>query len=484
MNPPKRSAELMTSFLGDCELTLRRPINYEPPMYLFPELLPRVPEGTPPLSVSDAIADAIDVEASSLDIAALCNIPQIELREGTGDLQRGDANEASSASNSVELSDMHIIASLLASNRLQIAGLTADMLKSGGFSSRSIVEKLRTLIERARLSSIEAKAIMSPTFLNLLNWRSLTENESRYLSNRRKREPESELPDRRVRPRQELVEETEIALLQPSNDPWSSDVDLTPGVFVAAGERDVERRNEALVALSNVLSSSWRSLRSIGIQTDRFVPGSINETSPYADPLKIPGGTMDVEQDLGWKPQEGEEDSKSNWLLRVTSSITSSTKVFPMKNGIMNFGRNAGVTSAVYGSVTNVHVGLSSFTAHPEFISPHHFSLMLLPAQSTCPDDNLGTATQQREGSIEESGDGGTRCLWLMNYGRNGTRVIGKQWTLGDMVRLDIGDVLQPTDDIRITITASSQNGEEESVEVGNVAEVVVKKEPNRTLEE
>ncbi|KAH9601797.1 hypothetical protein LSM04_007754 [Trypanosoma melophagium] len=481
MHSPERSAESMTPFLGNCELALQRSTVYEPPMYLFQELLPGVPEGTAPFSVSDGIADIVDVDASSMDIAALCKIPQRELRENTEDSKQGDANEASSASHSVEMSDMQVLASLLASNRLQIAGLTADMLQSGGFSLGSMVEKLRTLIDCAKLNSSEAKAIMSPTFLNLVSWRFLTESESRYVPNRRKRETLTETPDRRVRQRQELVEETELALIQPSNDPWD-DKDLTPGVFIAAGEVDVECKNEAIVALSNVFSSSWRSLRSTGIQTDRFLPGSINETSPYADPMKLPGATMDVEQDLGWKPEE-EDDSKNNWLLHVTSSITSSTKVFPMKSGFMNFGRNAGVTSAVYGGVTNVHVGLASFTAHPEFISPHHFSLALLRAELKCPDNDLGTTTQQGEGSTEESGDG-TRCLWLMNYGRNGTRVVEKQWTLGDMVKLDIGDVLQPTDDIRITITASSQKDGEEAVEVGRIAEVVVKKEPKRTLEE
>ncbi|ESL08383.1 hypothetical protein TRSC58_03914 [Trypanosoma rangeli SC58] len=451
--------ELLTPLVGDCELVLQRSTSYEPPMYLYPELLPKVPEGTAPFSVGDAVSDAVDVEASSLNIAELFHLSPVGSNEEMGGSQVGDADGTAPAT-PVSPAPMTTLAALLAADRLQVAGLSAEMLQRGKFSSGSIIEELMKLKDRAQLNDTEAKALMSNHFINVLAWRTLIEVNNRALA-AVKREPTPEWRCSRVRPREEATEELDIGAQQPSDDPWSTNIDLKPGVFVAAAEQNVEKRIELIDTLSALYRRPWRTLQSRGIQTERFTPGSINETAPYVDPIKLPAAMLDPEKDLGWKPSAVEEVSASCWELRLSSSSTTASEVIPLRGRFMHFGRNAGVTSAAHGTVTNVHVGLSAYTNHPEFISPHHFSLALLSAEAARNSGEAGAAVKHEVDGNRENGTEG-HSLWLMNYGRNGVRVVGKQWTLGGMVRLEPGYILQPTDDIQILVGGGGGNTTEE----------------------
>ncbi|ESS67846.1 hypothetical protein TCDM_03339 [Trypanosoma cruzi Dm28c] len=461
MDGSRFGTESLTPLVGDCELVLQRSTSYEPPMYLFPELLPKVPEDTAPFSVSDAVSGAVDVEASSLNIAELFHLPQMEQRDDTGGSQDGDADGTTPATNPASAAPMTTLASLLAADRLQVAGLSAEMLQRGKFSSGSIIEELIKLKDRAELNDNEAKAIMSNHFINVLAWRTLIEANNKALSDVK---GENTLHGCRsfARPREAETAEVDIGALRPSDDPWGTHVDLQPGVFVSAAEQNVEKRIELIETLSALYRRPWQTLQSRGIQTEKFKPGSINETAPHVDPIKLPAAMLDPEEDLGWKQSAVEDASNNHWELRVTSSSTAASELIPVRGRFMHFGRSAGVTSAAHGTVTNVHVGLSAFTNHPEFLSPHHFSLAVLSAKPPWSASDAGAAVKHEVDGNGENGDEG-QFIWLMNYGRNGVRVIGKQWALGDMVRLDPGDVLQPTDDIRIVIGGCAQKTEGES---------------------
>ncbi|KEG10916.1 hypothetical protein DQ04_03151010 [Trypanosoma grayi] len=479
MDAPQRSVESLTPLVGDCEVVLQRPVSYEPPMYLFPELLPKVPEGTAPISVSDAVADAVDVEASSLNIAELFRLPSMEF--GAGGPRRSEADVASPTGDTPTPTPVTSLASLLASNRLQAAGISAEVLQRGRFSSGAIVEELLKLKDLAELNENEASALMSNHFINLLAWLRLVDINSQRPCGAGK-EPSPALPQQNEESRQaKETQDAEVATLQPSSDPWSHEIDQHPGVFVAAAERNVERRVELLETLRVLYGRSWRTLQSQGVQTERFAPGAINETSPYVDPVKLPGAMLDPREDLGWSPRTTEMGAGSRWVLRVTSSCTTASEVIPLHGRFTNFGRSAGTTSAAHGHVAHIHFGLSAFTAHPEFLSPHHFSLAFLPVNFTFSGQKSGAAAQHKEGGAQENGKG-EECLWLINYGRNGTLVVGKKWALGKVVKVGVGDVLQPTDDVRIVISTPLEQPEDGEEKVVKVTEV--KQEPVTAMEE
>ncbi|KAH8614258.1 hypothetical protein ERJ75_000775100 [Trypanosoma vivax] len=466
MDAAQPTTEPMTTVVGNCELAFLQPITYEPPMYLFPELLPKVPEGTAPLSVGDAVADGVDVAASSLDVAELFRLPLEELREIRDEI---------SATNKQELPPtVTTLASLLASNRLQSIGLSAELLQRHKFSSGAIIAELIKLKNRARLNDEEAQAIMSNHFINLLAWRAAMEINSKALPGKRGREDvedaggdgevgghastaDSQTKCKFSCPRDDGT--NDLDALKPSSDPWSADVDLHPGVFVAAGEQGVEKRIEYIDTLSKLFRRPWRKLESKGVQTDRFNPGVINETAPFADPTKLSGAWVDGAAELGWCSRSSTSGSLGcHWVLEVFSHSTASPKTFPICNRLMHFGRDTGVVSGVASSVANIHVGLGSFTGHPEFISPHHFTIAVLSNRSA---ESLGEGSEavgKMDAELGEGRESGS-CLWLINYGRNGTRVKGKQWVLGNMARLECGDIIQPTDDILIHVRAASDAG-------------------------
>ncbi|RNC30109.1 hypothetical protein TcCL_Unassigned07380, partial [Trypanosoma cruzi] len=184
-------------------------------------------------------------------------------------------------------------------------------------------------------------------------------------------------------------------------------------------EQNVEKRIELIETLSALYRRPWQTLQSRGIQTEKFTPGSINETAPHVDPIKLPAAMLDPEEDLGWKQSAVEDASNNRWELRVTSSSTATSELIPVRGRFMHFGRSAGVTSAAHGTVTNVHVGLSAFTNHPEFLSPHHFSLAVLSAKPPWSASDAGAAVKHEVDGNGENGDEG-QFIWLMNYGRNG----------------------------------------------------------------
>lgn len=506
MSAPQPLSESFTHLVGDCELVFKHPVSYEPPLYLFPELLGKVPEGTAPVAVGDAVSDALVVESSFLNIAELFHLPSEDLRKGVGSAKRGAAaGDITPPQDEAEKTGPKVtLASLLASNRLQSIGLTAEVLQRGKFSSGAVIDELLKLKQRVGLNDDEAKVIMSNHFINLLAWSTAVEINSHQLPAKRGRESDN---NGDAYEREEIVAgcnekkrdrpcgddgagEIDIQTLQPSEDPWSNDVDIHPGTFVAAAEKDVEKRVELIENLTKLYRRPWRTLQSKGIQTDRLVPGVINETAPYVDLMKLPGAYLDGVRELGWKPAvHSNSEERCPWILQVTSTSVSDSQTIPVRGRVMHFGRTAGVVSSVSNGITNIHVGLVSLTQHPEFVSPHHFSLFLLPNKSSS--SGTGEDSKRREdgGTEVQENEEVSQFLWLVNYGRNGVRVQGKQWTLGNMLRLEVGDVFYPTHDIRVVVAdglaavglpeirkKTDEEGEAE-------AEVAVKPEPVVSLD-
>nr|CCC93157.1 conserved hypothetical protein [Trypanosoma congolense IL3000] len=488
MDSSQCTTRSLVQLVGDCELVFKHPVSYEPPMYLFPELLPRVAEGTAPVAVGDAVADALDVEASSLNIAELFHLPSEDLRKGNGGVNDGDGYDVSDESKSDAVATTVTLGSLIASNRLQSIGLSPEILQRGKFSSGAIIEELSKLVNRIGLNADEAKTIMSNHFINVLAWRAAVDINSCRLPTKRGREDgdDNECVSTTNRGDRSScngnsADSVDVQALQPSVDPWSTDIDLQPGTFVAASESGVEERIDLLSNLTKLYRRPWRTLQSRGMQTDLCTPGVINLTSPYADPAKLPGASLDSVEDLGWKAEALNTCEGWGWVVQVASTSTTHTQAIPLRHRVTNFGRCAGVTQSTSCGVTNVHIGLSPFTKNQNFVSPHHFSLVLLPERSHSTEASGNSQERREEASAGEGETSTSDSLWLMSYGRNGVRVEGKQWSLGNMIRLDVGDVLYPTHDTRVTITRSGNSSEPQQEGVVEDA-VAIKKEPEISM--
>lgn len=508
---PSNGTSTASSILGECVLRLTHATTYEPPLYLFPELLPQVPQGTPPLPVWDAVADAVDIAASSWRVADAAQLlsstaPTTSL---SGDDKRGSGASAASPRPPPA---MVTLASMVGESRLLAAGIDASVLKNGSFSASSVIEELSRLQTRMGLTDEEGAAIMSNHFINLLAWRKLREINggggtevsgdgqqqqekggavASASSSSSSPAPATAAAGSSSRKRARALEdgnESDSALL-PSPTPWTSGAELARGAgaaghFVAASETNVEDRVELLRTLAALYARPWRTLASQGQQTDYVVPpGTVNATSPYADSGKLPGAVIDPVEDMGWAAAP--ETSAFFGRLRVAhtaayysvlissrnaANTTPACRV-PLKQLVTYVGREAGLqrgAAVAAAALVSIDVGLATFTAHADVLSKFHCALVLRPTYGhTTAASSIGAGgvhtevkdeVEQGEGNMDESEIGGTNgtrdfavvhtktpdhyTLWLVNYGRNGVRIAGKGWVLGEPRQLASGDCL------------------------------------------
>lgn len=475
--------------LGDCTIKLSHATTYEPPLYLFPELLPRVAQGAPPVSAWDAVADAIDVAASSWTIADVRSlaIPQ-------------DAALDSTASPTVALGPNHrkpttksvpvtTLASLIASNRLLMVGLTPQVLTDGNFSAAAIVGELLQLKDRAGLSDAEGAVVMSNHFVNLLAWKKLREVNhtaapvGASASSSRKRVRERDILD----------------TLRACPDPWSTDTDdaLFAGEFISGREEDVEQQVELLDTLAKLYRRPWRQLRSQGVQTDHVVPpGTVNVTSPYADPHRVTGGaTLDVVDDLGWTAAAGGTlelmHPPSPYALVITSDSVDGAGAHRvlLSSPVTTFGATAGAQRTITGAVVDIAVGLRTFTSQPTLLSSHHLSILLrkdFRPRHSSGDEGGDPPSPATEGGRSpecpaqpvhlKTPTGYT--VWVINYGRNGARV-GSRWVHGAHARLHVGEAVELAGGVRMTLVTNDDASAAATVkaEIGSNHPTSVKQE-------
>ncbi|CAD2216786.1 hypothetical protein AGDE_10763 [Angomonas deanei] len=378
--------------LGDCSLRLTHSSPYEPPLYLFPELVARVPENSPPAQIWDSIADSINIEESYWRIANATSLKGIE---------HGSSGDNTTQSTGKQNTTVTTLAGLVSSNKLLSAGLSANVLQEGTFSAKSIVESIVAFGKRENLEEKEMAALLSNHFVNLLAWKKLRElNEGgAEVDASAGEETATDESTNRKRPREEL----------PSPDPWTL---TTDSKFIATGEENVEERVKLLQSLKK-LYGKWTSLSSSAAQTDYVVPpGTINPTSPYAEKPFAANSKSEYHpvKDLGWTRGKNVKDEEHCFsvLIQTKQGDGLPTKIV-LSQQSTNFGRTKGVQSAMCGSVL-VHAGLEGFTAAPEFITFHHFSLVL--------------RAKKHIDVTEEGPSVGNQSVWLVNYGANGVHVV------------------------------------------------------------
>ncbi|EPY27659.1 hypothetical protein STCU_05640 [Strigomonas culicis] len=450
------SGETPLSIYGDCSIQLKRSVFYEPPFYLFPELLPKVPQGSPPVKVWDKVADAVDVNASFWSIADGLNLQGAEGASAAAVAMAPGAGEAP-AETKVTL------AHLVSSNRLLAAGLTPEVLTSGFFSAATMVEEIARFIAAAGLSEVEGACLMSNQFINLAAWMKLKEINTDADRTAEARALAATKADSQKR-RREVDAAPSTAGLQPSPDPWSREVDAPEqvGVFISGRETNVEKRVQTLDALATLYSQPWRSLCSQGAQTDYVVPpASVNITSPLAAP-PVPKDVAPRE-DLGWGPPPPAAGGLALVLRRsdaASAAMTAPQKVVPLAKLCTTFGRQEGL-QCTRGGTVDIDVRLEAFTTAAEAarVAAHHFSLVWRPSYAAEPGTTRGDEETVKAESDEEEEEEGSDAedaarrqqphlkhprrfsLWLLNYGSNGVRVVAprRQLVLGTAVELTAG---------------------------------------------
>ncbi|CAJ1993062.1 hypothetical protein conserved [Leishmania donovani] len=500
--------------LGECVLKLSRSTTYEPPLYLFPELLPPVPQGTPPLPVWDAVADAVDIAASSWRVADATQLI------AAGVAAAGASGIKPSTAVERRPQAMVTLTSMIAKNRLLAAGLDATVLERDAFSSAAIITHLAALQARMGLSDEEGAAIMSNHFINLLAWQKLRELNGPFLhaavSGAEQKVSEGEAagsaafspspaapPSSRKRSRAvQGGDERDVWL--PSPHPWATEAELAAsdgsGRFVAASEANVEKQVELLQTLAELYQRPWRTLASRGQQTDFVVPpGTVNVTSPLADNSKVPGALLDPATALGWGATLSSSPNTDYFgSVRVAhtacfyavvlsaatpasagkSAAPAPTRL-PLEELTTYFGRESGVRGAAAvaaAAATPIAGALAPYTTHPEVLSRFQFALVLRPVYEHAadanevrrPDSNLHLGKREPSNDDEASDSDADAhqghaavlhtkrphhyTLWLVNYGRNGLRVAGRGWVLGEPRQLQAGDVLIVGSEVQLRV--------------------------------
>lgn len=415
----KKSSECPDDvILGDCCISLSHSTTYEPPLYLFPELLPKVPLSTKRAAVWDGVADAIDVKNSFWRLSNVRFLDDASKFAGLQDTSDVGNNPTT-------------LASMVASNRLSTAGITCEILAKDQFSSQAITKELSNYCNTVGFSDKEKTQVMSNHFLNILAWLKLCEvNFSHSRANKAKSSNGSGICRKRSR---NSTEEEDVSENLPLPFPWLTEMDelFAPGRFISGMEKDVEKKIEELQILSQLYEKPLLSLCSRGQQTDYIVPqGTINTTSPYRVLPSSSGkahfnGVSDLQlSTLAFS-------SPPHIVARIlsnfgdTDSETLTKEVVPLTEFCTNLGRNNGVISiGTRGRSTRINIGLGKMTSFPHLVSPLHFSILQM-SQDT---------------------------VVLLNYGKNGIKVEGQKWVLGEPLTVQLPVMISATRDLKVEL--------------------------------
>lgn len=447
------------SLLGECRIHLSHPTFYEPPLYLFPELLPRVAEGSPATQVWDRVATAIQVKSSYWKIADASPILSEVAAEGVRGESAGGKEEKPQAPVS--------LASLIAASRLVGAGLAPQVLEDGRFSSAVILAELARLQRRLGLSDAEGAALFTQHFINLLAWKALhdinhpippfagtdnntnnnesnttTNNNNNKISGSGTTDGSAVGKRKRARENGDGGPDVDLLSLRPCPDPWDDIVNDSAhaGTFISGKETNVEERVALIRTLTELYRRPVKSLASEGVQTDLAVPpGRENPTSPYVDAGRLPGSTLRVRDDLGWVPAASAEEL-ARYTVCVEVSLLDSQS--PSETHCLSLGSHAvGCVAGQEGEIavakTPATVPLAINVAHlvcphgqgETTVSPHHCTLLV-----------QAPADKQAAHHVDSDAAASAGQVVLLNYSRNGSRVEGRRWVLEEPCRLSVGD--------------------------------------------
>lgn len=424
MHQKESAASLVMS---RCSLLFNKAVAYEPPLYLFPELLDKRPapgngEDFPTIEVTDCVTAAVSLDDSHWFICA-------------AEKPLSDETDANSAHSSAQLSPAMELTRLVLQGAFTSIHLNTDLLNSenpDGFTPNNFTTSLHRLVDEVLiaersttrsiinrpLSKSEAdeeanslrRVVFSKHFVHVLAYQRLLE-----LVHSRKRQCIAKVEDSST----DMHQAEGATELLPSNTPWQCEYD---GSFVACPEIHAEERTAWYRTLAKHLRSnhkSWSTKTSISCQTDedlRHRAAGVTPTcSPLADADKAcpPVGTellstlaQKLSQRLAgfYKIGESELLPSASWLVVVTSSNSnapSNRSRYVLDDCIgqlCTFGRDDGYCDHAR---VRIDCPLGDKTAAPKRISPHHCTLMV-------------TA----EGLI------------FSVHGRNGARVVGRRHLL------------------------------------------------------
>lgn len=423
---------------GKCELQFitNNGVIYEPPAYLFPELIPKVDKSTAAASTPQEFLDRV---ISALN-ASESSWPVCTLETSASNTTDGSGNPSILGTSQHTAEDT--FARLVMQGAFTPIHLTPEALDPiTGFSTNSVMDGIRRVAERiAATASARKRCILgrclspqelseeetlmkqvcfSPHFVNVLAWQRLQEITCT-----------SHLPSEG----EQAVKVPEVKegnpVLLPSSDPWQQAYPQSPqssSVFVASPES----RSDLKVPLYRLLSEQlrddqkyWIDAASTSTQTDDVVikkacQGIVRLMSPFAT-ATFPGvitqnmvrTALDKMEARGASEGSSATNGWSVTLRSISPSVTplaDKTFVVPLHQGTVVLGRSEGYNTdaSLY-----VDIGLEGFTEHPKRISPAHCGLFA-------------------------SVPGGSNELTVVAFGRNGVRVVGSKWLLaGQSLRI------------------------------------------------
>lgn len=423
------SAPTTNSLVGEFTLSFH-PSVYDPPLYLFPELLPMVEKkpgsrSPPPTAdVVDATLGALNRDSSSWRIVGL-SAPQ---DEPLVDL-KGD-----------QLDSTDSLAMLVMKGSLRSIGLLPQALSPHtGFSAAKLVHHLdalalhlgqtmKTETDRTMLQ----KVVRSNHMINILAWQRLEEllgmssgARAGMFQSTYQPQPTSDSASALGGNDNGL----EVGTV-PSTDPWQEI--YSSNRFVSADVSNAQLHEPAIANLLQLFqkeNAQWPTKRSIGAQTaDKgSFAGMVRETLPLAKPDLPP---LELVDPLVAKQQPKSVwafASANVWRLEVTSlsELCSSTTLFveDVMGSRCAFGR------AGFDLHSAVNVDLGAFTASPKRISSLHMTLF-----------------------VQQAGH-----LSLVVYGKNGVHVNGRTlfpngalWKVDSTAQFPVA--LFPVADVKVTL--------------------------------
>jgi hypothetical protein len=445
--------EFCSTAFGPCKIEFTRTVDFEPPAYLFHELLEKVEENqsTLPIETTDAVISAVDLTRSSWTVVPIDALDEAETAVSANSVGGSSSNDfefarliLQGAFTPIQLNATALdpVSGFSSSNVVRAVQALAQKLALGAHQrSRSLVGRPLSPAELASESLAMQRVMMSNHFINVLAWQRLQEllatstTDVDALSRSQERGAAAEQVP--------LPASNDFTDFKPSVSPWDSEYD---DCFISCPE---ELGNPLYDQLAKHFTgmTSKRSV-STGQQTDdslrRRCAGVIPITSPYADVVKT---TAALPQDFLAKISEklssrlaSLRDSKqgaSVWEIIIQSNgATVDTMYVPDAEGEqVSLGRDqVGFSSS---SRAFISASLGTFTDHPKLVSPLHLI--------------LSTSKRNTDGPSSE-GVGSTN-LNITACGRNGIRILGRRHLLAGQSFTYPASSQNATQPLRVNVT-------------------------------